>query len=55
MEMRPHGPVRRRGPRCDETWCGHGKAPHWLTALIAADKKKGDFRIVAKPPQAARN
>lgn len=39
--------VKYRGPN-GETWSGRGKAPNWLTNLVAHGRDKADF-LVRKP------
>ncbi len=39
--------VKYRGPN-GETWSGRGKAPNWLTSLVAHGRDKNDF-LVHKP------
>jgi DNA-binding protein H-NS len=54
-ELSPPGPERRPYPKVEakyrnpdnpsETWSGRGKAPRWLTKLIAAGRQLDEFRI----------
>lgn len=39
--------AKYRGPH-GETWSGRGKAPNWLTSLVAQGRDKTDF-LVRKP------
>jgi DNA-binding protein H-NS len=54
-ELSPANPQRRTYPKVEakfrnpdnpsETWSGRGKAPRWLTKLIAAGRTLDEFRI----------
>jgi DNA-binding protein H-NS len=51
-DKRPYPEVRpkyRNPNNQNETWCGRGMQPRWLTAELRGGKKLSDFLISPKP------